>query len=316
MALQLCGSNGANTGIVKCSASPDLPQAFSIWGGDLTPQEYASAKAIKDALIADSKLSKGDDNKLFILPIHNNLENKKENNTEETFNNGLKVVTREGVPAIRYGFFTSQQQVKQLRKFNNTTQRILIQDIKKKIWGATDADNNFIGKDARIFFEGLFHPGPDKATGVSYVDIAFIDPVQSYDDAVFVQVDFNLHSKVVGLLDVELVEAKPATSNVLHVTGQVDTAQVGNALNVYEDFADGLAVGSLWKAKNGTTGASVTITSVAKNVLGYWDVTIDSAAYTALTAGSPLVVYNVTPDALDTAGVTGIETIQLVHIKP
>ncbi|MBK7885474.1 MAG: hypothetical protein IPJ81_18040 [Chitinophagaceae bacterium] len=111
MSIQLCGQGG-NTGGVKCAVSPDKLQTIAIWGGTLTPSEYATLTAAKTTLVADGKLSKNDDSKLFLLPLRMNMENKKEANTEQTFSNGVKVVAREGLPGYRFSYFTSTAQVK------------------------------------------------------------------------------------------------------------------------------------------------------------------------------------------------------------
>jgi hypothetical protein len=48
-----------------------------------------------------------------------NKENKKEANQEQAFSNGVKIVTREGLPGWRFSFFTNMVQMIQLLKFNN-----------------------------------------------------------------------------------------------------------------------------------------------------------------------------------------------------
>lgn len=316
MALQLCGLVGGNTGGIACAASPGKITSIGIWGGELTPAEYATPALAKTALVADSKLSKTLSDKLFLLPLFQGKESKKESNTETTLSNGLKIVTREGLPGWRFSFFTSMSQMKNLRKFNNTTVKVLMQDDQKRAWGSVDSENNLVGRQAQLFFEGLDHIGDDGVIGLGFVNIAFIDAIENYDDAAFVALDFNFNTTLKALLEVVLYEAAVATVNVLHVAGKIDVSDLALPMQVYTEFAAPLAVGALWYAKNLQTGAAIAITSVAQNAAGYWDVTLNSAAYTALNSGDLVEVGTVLPTALDAASVPGIETAYLVHVKP
>lgn len=316
MALQLCGLVGGNTGGIPCAAAPGKIITAAIWGGELTPSEQLTLASRKAALVADSKLSKTLSDKLFLLPLFQGKENKKESNQEQTLSNGLKIVTREGLPGWRFSFFTSMAQMRNLRKFNNSTVRLLIQDDQKRAWGAVDSDLNLIGRQAQVFFEGLDHIADDGVIGLGYVNIAFIDAIENYDDAAFVELDFNFSTVLKALLEVILYEAATATSNVLHVAGKVDVSNVAAPMQIYTEFASPLAVGALWYAKNINTGAAITITSVAQNAAGYWDITLNSTAYSALTTGALVEVGTVLPTALDAANVPGIETAYLIHTKP
>ena len=134
MAIQLCGLTGGNTGKIPCTVSPGKAVTMGIWNGKLTSAEMASQAAIRAALIADSKLSKFSSDKMFVLPPIINRENQREANTEFTFSNGMKVVTREGLPGFRFGFLTSQRQIKQLRKFNDQVVSLVIWDDSLRIW--------------------------------------------------------------------------------------------------------------------------------------------------------------------------------------
>lgn len=317
MAIQLCGDLGGNTGAVACAASPAKIKNWAIWGGSLTSNEYATATAIKAALLADSKLSKSNSDKLFLMPEVQDPEDQTEANTVQTFGSGLKLVTTEGLLSYKFTFLSNQAQITQLRKFNNSVVKVIVQDENKRIWGSTDSAGNFIGRTASIFFSGLKHGTKDIAAGVAYVEITFTDAFECFDDAVFVQPSASLKTAAVALLDGQLYEKAAAASNALKVSIKFPTAEVGQEVDGYSQYSTTLFnTASLWNVTNLATGASVTITSIAPNSAGYGVLTIDSTAYSALSSGAMLRVYTDPPPDLDTAGVLGIEGISFIHTKP
>ncbi|MBK7885473.1 MAG: hypothetical protein IPJ81_18035 [Chitinophagaceae bacterium] len=194
---------------------------------------------------------------------------------------------------------------------------VIVQDSKKNIWGTQDADKNFIGRKAILFFDGLDHPGDDQAAGVGYFDIIFLDAIENYDDAFFITADFNFQTALSALLDVQLFEKAVAIANVLKVSGLVDTAQINAPFDIYEDNKLTLfSTGALWAIKDLQTNAAIAVTSIAPNAAGYGDLTANAVAYAALSSGDKIEVYTVLPPALDAAGVKGIETISFIHTKP
>lgn len=317
MALQLCGLTGSNTGGIKCAVSPGKITVAAIWGGILTPTEQLTLASRKTALVADSKLSKTLSDKLFLLPLFLGKESKKEGNQEQTLSNGLKFVTREGLPGWRFSFLTSMAQMVKLRKFNNTVVSLLIQDDKKRVWGSKDSSNNLIGRQVNLFFEGLDHIADDGVQGLGYVNVSFIDAVENYDDAVFVETDFNFATTLKALLDLVLYEAAVAVANVLKVSGKIDVANIATPLDGYEEYKTTLFTNAtLWKATNVQTGADIPVTSITPTTNGSADLALNAAAITALTTGQLVFVTTVLPTALDTAGATGIETVGFYYTKP
>lgn len=317
MSLQLCGILGANTGAIKCAASPGKITSMAIWGGTLTPTEQLTLASRKAAFLADSKLSKTLSDKLFLLPLFLGKENKKEANQEQSLSNGLKFVTREGLPGWRFSFKTSFSQMVNLRKFNGNVVNVIMQDDQKRVWGSRDASNNLIGRQAQLFFEGLDHTGDDTVHGLGYVDVAFIDAIENYDDAVFVDIDFNFQTTLKALLDVQLFEKAVATVNVLHVSGTVDVANIAAPMDVYTEFAATLfTTGANWKATNTATGAAISVTGIAPNAAGYGDLTLNSVAHAALASGATVLIETILPTALDAAGVIGIECNSFIYTKP
>lgn len=317
MSLQLCGLQGANTGGIKCAASPGKINTVGIWGGKLTPVEQLTTASRKAAFLADSKLSKTLSDKLFMLPLFLGKESKKESNQEQTLSNGLKFVTREGLPGWRFSFLTSYAQMVNLRKFNNTVVPIIMQDDQKRVWGSVDSDGNLVGRQAQLFFEGMDHVDDSQVMGLGHVNIAFIDAIENYDDGVFVEVDFNFQTTLKALLDVQLFEKAAAEDNVLHVSGKVNVANIAEPMDIYTEYAATLFnTGALWTAINMQTGAAITITGIAQNAAGYGDLTLNSGAWAALATGDKVLISTVLPTALDAGGVLGIECESFIYTKP
>lgn len=301
--------------MVKCAVSPGKAVTMAIWGGKLTSGELASQATVKSALIADSKLSKFAADKLFILPPIINRENQKEANTEFTFTNGMKVVTREGLPGFRFGFMTSQHQMKNLRKFNDQVVSLIIWDDTLRIWGTVNGSGEFIGRQAKLFFEGLTHVDDATPKGVAYVTVSFLDQVESYDEQYFVDGGFGANNTLSALMDVQLFQKTTAVSNVLKISGKIDIGSANNFYDIYADFADALESTSLWTVKNLNTGAAVTISSVAKNSAGYWDITLDNTEFGSITNGHILEINIAAPETLAAANATGIEGVATVYTK-
>ena len=315
MAISLCGKTGGNTGGVKCAVSPGKAQALAIWSGKLTTAEMLTQATIKTTLLADSKLSKNAADKLFVLPVVINRENQKEANTEFTFSSGMKVVTREGLPGYRFGFMTSQQQMKNLRKFNDQGVSLLVQDDSLNIWGTVNGDGEFIGRQAKLFFEGLTHVDDASPKGVAYVTVSFIDAVESFDDQYFVSVDFGLNNTLSALIDVQLYQKATAASNVLKISAKIDTGSAAEQLDIYSDFSTALADKTLWTVRNLNTGGAITIDGVAGNANGFWEVTLDSDEFALITNGHVLEVNLVAPQTLDAANAKGIEATSTTYTK-
>ncbi|RUP42607.1 MAG: hypothetical protein EKK63_00270, partial [Acinetobacter sp.] len=263
--LSVCGYTGGNTGGIKCAVSPDKWLEWAVWAGKLTPLQLAAAATIKSTLVGHSKLSKTAANKLFLMPTIIDRTRQKENNTEQTVSGGLKFVTREGLPGWRLGFKTSQQQMVELRKFNGLVVPIIFQDAKKNTWGTKDADGNFVGRQAQLFFEGL--DGADDATagGLGYVTIVFIDSVESYDEQYFIKTPFSWQSSFKALVDVQLYEKAAATAiSAVAATRTITITNIGtngDTIDIKDADGDSISGGPVAK-----TGSETTATLLADKV--------------------------------------------------
>ena len=287
--LSVCGQVGGNTGGIKCAVSPAKWLNWAIWLGKLTPNQLAVAATIKSTLVAHSKLAKSSTSKLFLMPTIIDRARNKEANTEQAFSGGLKVVTREGTPGWRFAFETSQQQMVELRKFNNFVLPIIFQDANKRTWGTKDADGNFIARQASIFFEGL--DGADDATkgGIGYVTIGFIDAVESYDEQYFIQTPFSWQSTFKGLVDVQLYEKAAGTPiAAVAATRTVTITAIGtNADTIDIKDADGDSISGGPVAK---TGSETTETLLAAKIVTAINAATGDTGYSAANTAAVITI--------------------------
>jgi len=292
MSISLCGQTGGNTGGIRCAESPGVAQHWAVWGGKLTPEQLAVAATLKSTLIAHSKLSKSAANKLFLMPAIQNKENRREGNQETTLTNGLKIITREGLPGFRWSFFTSQAQLKELRKFNGYVLPVIICDNKQNTWGAIDGDGNFVGRQATIYFEGLMAGADDNVKGMAYVEIGFIDAQESYDNQYFIKTPFSWQTTFKALIDVQLVQ-KAAPEAVALVSGTAATATVtvtnvgsdGDTINVFWPGGTSLTAGTVAK-----TASESTVTLLAAKIKDAINAATGTHGYTATNSAGVITI--------------------------
>jgi hypothetical protein len=157
----------------------------------------------------------------------------------------------------------------------------------------------------------------DGANGqTTKVTLSFVSAGQVYDSAAFIETNLSL-SDMEGLLDVTLAEYAAHASNVYKIKGFIPSSSPNTSLNLYDSFADDLAVAGMWDAKSGTTfTTNLPITSVAKNTSNKgWDITLDSTAFTALSSGAKIKISLADPTTLDGGDVTGVEGIPVIVTK-
>lgn len=312
MALSLCAGIAANTGGIDCDVSFGVPSQFAVWGGKLTPANYANAADIQAALESAAHLPNSDTNKMFMFPVIQEVADNTEANTEGTLGLGFKTIIREGKPAYSFKVFAGLQQAKNLRKFNNTTLSVLMFDTNNRIFG-TEKAGNFVGAPARIYVSGLkFATGQALEEGVVTITLSFLDSKSLTDNAAFVEVDST--SNMQGLNDVTLTERSAHTVNVYHIDAIVETGEMGSGINIADTYGSELAAAGAWTAKT-TAGVVLTITAVSQQATG-WDVTIDATEYGALTNGDTFKIGWVAPAVLDaTYNVSDLEAIAVTVAK-
>lgn len=313
--INLCGSVGANTGKMDCDPRRANFKTIIVGGASFDSTQYGTAAAFQAAFQAAMNLGTGNSGKLYPFPEFVGVAVNTEANKEATFGNGQKITIAEGRPSYTCDLRIGSTLERALRKFNSAIVPVFAFDDAGNVWGKLNSAGKFVGYQAELFTKGADFGDYNNAQ-FTRLTISFQSASDFYDFAAFAKTDFDT-SALEGLLDVVLYEAAVSVTNVRKIGGKVLNAQLGKDQNIADTYDTELGVGSLWTAKNATTGAAIVLTSVAYDAaLKAFTYTMDSTAYTALPSLTKIEVNLVGPTALAAAGVTGIEGLPLIITKP
>ena len=316
MSLSLCQTSVDNIGEIACDKSRGVANKFLIFNGSIGSASYADADTFFAKLVTNSKLSKDDSDKIFVLNEIQEITDASEANKEGSLNLGFKATLQEGRPAYKFKFFGGADMLKRLRTFNNQTIRVLEYDANGVVWG-TKSGTNFKGFQAKLFFVGnKLATGQNVEEGVIEGTISILSTSEYFDNPYWMEIGDNNIEDVVPLVDAQLAYVSHA-SNVLSYSLKIAGS---NLLEDYDVLADyGTAIAALtFTAQSGATtavGTSRAITSVAY-AAGMLAVTYDSSAYTAITAGHYIKLIPPTPAVLDAADIVNLEILSVTHVKP
>lgn len=312
--ISLCGSIAQNVGAPACDVSKGVGKKIAIFNGVIGPENYATPALFNAKLIANSKLAAANTNKIFPIPEMQDIVNASEANTEGTLGLGFKAIIREGRPAYTVKIFAGAQLLKQLRRWNNQTIRILEFDANNRVWGVK-VGQNFMGYEARLFFDGnMLATGQNLEEGVVTLTISILNVAEYKDNSVYQEISDI--ASIVGLLDVELYVLSHA-DEAYKIGARVNTAQVGGSVNLYSQLKDLMADKDLWKCYVGAgLTTPVTIDSAAKDdVNECWTVTMDDTTYDGLAPLAQIKWDWAAPEVLDADDVTNVEAIPVVTTK-
>lgn len=316
----LCGSNVANTGEQECDKAKGILNGgrIAIDMGTVEAADYATTSLFFNRLVAKSKLSKLDSQKLFVLPEIQDHVNAKEANKEGSLNGGFKITLQEGKPGYKIKFFGGQDLLKRLKTYDNQTVRIREFDANGVAWG-TKKGTDSVGYRAKLFFTGGDAPtGQNVEEGVIECYVSILSAYEYYKNSTWVVIpaDVNL-TDMTALLDVQLYPISHVT-NVWQIGMRINGSNLEGPYNIYDVAGAAIAaMDSDFSAGSGAGyGTDLPITSVAVNAgLKCLTVTFDSTAYTAVTAATNFILNPPTPTELDAADVTETELLSVVLTK-
>ena len=315
MSLSLCSASVDNTGELACDKSRGVLKKLFIFNGDIGSSDYATEAAFFAKLVANSKLSKSDNDKLFVINESQDLTDASEANKEGSLNLGFKTVLLEGKPSYKVKLFAGGDLLKRLRTFNNRTVRVLEYDADGVVWG-TKSGTNFKGFQAKLFFNGnKISTGQNVEQGVVEVTVSILSTSEYFDNAYWVETSDNIED-VVPLIDAQLAYVSHS-SNVLSYSVKIPGSNLLEDYDVLADYGAALAA-TTFTASSGVTsavGTSLAITSVAY-AAGLLAVTYDSTAYTAVGGSSYIKLIPPTPAVLDAADIVNLEVLSVTHVKP
>lgn len=311
----ICAINLRNTGTSTCVFDPKL-----IAGAIELPVDRVLTQAEMDALqatLAAGILAPLKKNRFYPINDFRTPTDGSEDTVVQTMGDGSKVVVRDGnynwtFQYIEGGLCRSNA----LRSHN----------FRKSSWLFYDANNVLIGwrkLDAGGVNYGLagvpvmFHAKPWKmATGseiAGYMVMFDFKPEYINDYFGAVKATFPL-SSLQGLQNLVLQSVAAPASGVYKI--RVSTSC--DLENQYDTFGALLASGALWTAVNEATQNAITVSSVASdaNIKGYTVTLLNTDPdYTAATAAGLITFSLVDPTALDTADISGFESIPLTIVR-
>lgn len=317
MALSLCSQSVANTGEIQCDKSRGVLKKLFIFNGSVAAGDYVDEATLFATLVANSKLSKTDTNKLFPLNETQDIVDAAEANTEGTLGLGFKAILREGKPSYTVKFFAGADLLKRLRTYNNQTIRVLEWDANGTLWG-TKSGTTFVGFQAKLFFVGnKLATGQAIEEGVVTMTISYLSTSEYWDNPYWASLaGYNIED-IKALIDVPLGFVSAAT-NVHQISMQISDSNLISDFDIYDDYA--VAIATLDVNFSALSGAGVptnalAITSVGTNgTLKTLVVTYDGTAYGLATGNIKLIPP--TPTQLDGADVTNIELVAVTYPKP
>ena len=333
----LVSNTGINTGTMDGALVPGVGKFLIVWGGSLSVAQLATGyNACKASLVADSKRSKLNPNKLIVFPIVRELTNKKEANTEAKLADGYNQVTREGLPIYDLKILTDMSQIIQLRVLNNKRIKYAIVDDKNQFLGTLDNAGNFTGRAGKLFTNGLDVTGYSTVSGETQIQMNAENAFETFDNAASIQLDKAPNMIFKALKDIQLYQAAPVTistvatsgssstpsspavsatpvgSSILHFSGKMLSPNPNVVIDFYSDYS-GSTLGTspaLYSVTQLSNGANIPVLTVAPNAAGYFDLNIGAVA------SDSYLVNLVTPDTLDAAAVSGIEAMPFIYVKP
>lgn len=315
MALSLCASSVDNLGELACDKSRGVLKKIFIFNGEVAVADYTDEAELFAKLVANSKLSKSDSDKVFVVNEAQEITDSSESNTEASLGLGFKAIIREGRPSYTVKIFAGADLQKRLRTFNNQTVRILEWDANSTLWG-TKSGTNFKGFQAKLFFTGnKLASGQNVEEGICTFTISILSTSEYFDNPYWADLSDHNIEDIVPLTDVTLAYVS-AVSNVHQISMKIAGSNLIEDYDIYDDYMDAIdALTFTALSGAGVPATPLAITSIAKNAtLSTLAVTYDSSAYASATGNIKLVPP--TPATLDAADITGIELLSVTYAKP
>jgi len=304
----ICLQAGGNTGTGQCVLTLGgivggflVNSSFALTANDMLT-DTALLAALNTARLAPKT------GRIYPLPAIVTPTDNSEDNVEQTFGYGGIATVREGkynwmFQYVEGGICVSNA----LRKFNSQKNSIIFFDQYGTLFGQK-VGTTLKGIPLEMFWADKWRMNTGSEVMATSFRVVF-DPKYANDMIGFIKTsDIDLAS-VKGLYNVVLTPGTRA-AGVLKATAIYGCG--GD--NLYDLYSAELAVVGAWVVTNTTTGALVTISSVAvdTNIKG-WTVTVDTADpdYTATIGG--LTISLAAPAALAVLGVDGFESNTIVE---
>lgn len=306
-----CGGVDAtgNTGIPLCDAIANIPTGLIAVdsGVEFDANDMASKSAFTAKLKEFTRNPRG--SRAYPLWSLINFEDQTVAATKISVGNlsTAQITGVDEVPAFTFQHRIGELFHKQLMKLQSQNLKWLIVDDKFLVFGTETSTHGLTGYTATEFKALSRKWGTPTSASAYPFSLQLADVTEYKENSAVFQADATIKSAK-GNNDVVLSLVSQATN-----VANIKLLSTGGK-NLGDLYATELANGSLWKGTNEQTQADFTITSVTYNAGGYFVVTTDSTAFTALTAGDKVSIDLVSAADLSTGGVDGFESTGPVEI--
>jgi len=294
----ICLAGGANTGYGACTLDPKNVVALIIapLGATILEADLADFGAFLQTKINEADASQ----RWYPINEFVAITDNSEDPTIESFGYGGKAVSREGEYDWTLRFVDGGLcLLKSLRKFNNAKKAIFFVDADGVLFGTTVA-GSMQAIPWTMYYASPWKVNDGSASTVYNLRASF-KPKHVNEDVAFVDLSAMglVMSSFKGLQNLSLVVLDPADAPITNVR----VLSGCDRKNLFEEFSVLLADLDLWKAVD-IDGLVLTVSAVtANNTLQAFTVTVSSAV-------KSYFIELVDPEALDTAGVSGYESIR------
>lgn len=314
MALSLCASIGANTGIIDCDLTRGNPVKLAAGSATFDSDDYADQTTMDAAILSKLILANGDSQKLYPFPVIQGNTDQTEAAKYGNLGYGLKVKLLRSKPGYEFDVLAGSALEKKLIAWDGQIVPFYILDDKSQWAGVKDSNGIFKGANYLVGVEPRGY-GDAQNPKTTKITISIVDTADFTENAYF-HVTALSSSNIVGLKDVVLSEPQAHASNVYKIKMKIPTSKLNGDLDIWDDYGSAIAALTFTAGTGTNYGTALTITSVAAdNTLKALTVTFDSTAFTALASGAKIKLTPPTPAVLDAADVTGIELGSIILTK-
>ena len=310
-----CGGSTStfNSGAPLCDVIRKIPKAIFLAdaGVEFNLTDRQSIVSMVASMKTKTRALRG--GRLYPILDLTNYEDKTKEPTRGTVGNlsVVDIILTDAVPAFAFQHRKGDLYHQQLSRAQNSNVTLFILDSAYVLYGTKTAGGNLAGYSLSEFYAELAKFATASEPSKYPFSVTLASLTEYKENFQFIQLDASVLN-IKGNIDVALGVVSQA-ANVLNVSV---TGRGGTNLGTL--YPTELASVSAWTITNTQTGAVVTVSSVTYNAtLGYYVVTSDSAAYTALTTGQKFNVNLVSAAALSALNVDGFESTGFVQIvKP
>lgn len=302
-----------NSGVPLCDLIRKQPKALFLFDNGVVIN--AAARQSLAACVAFLKTATRANRGARVFPIKDltNYEDASKEPTRGTVGNLsiVDIIITEGVPSFKFQHRKGDLYHQQLSAAQNANLTLMILDSAYVLYGTKTSAGDMAGYSLSEFYAELAKFATASEPSKYPFSVTLNSITEYKENLMFIQLDSTVLN-VSGNIDVAL----GVFSQVANVVNVTLTGRGGK--NIGDLYPAVLASSSAWSITNTQTGAAVTTTSVTYNAtLGYYVVTADSTAYTALTSGQKFTVNLVSAAALSALAVDGYESLGPVYItKP